>query len=495
MSIRLRLTLWYSGLLTVALVVFGILVYGVVYNNTMSELRNQLASVAADTSGFVNRDIDLQGLPRGFDGKNLFLQLVSYKQSITGTVQSKTRNMFSDSGTDEITFEFPKQDTVPKKFLYVSKQVNGFPFLILDAPIVYNGNVVGLLQVGTYIREEHLFSQLRTILWFTGAVGVIAAFFLGLFLSRKALMPINRVTEAAERIQSGSGLGLRIPREKPNDEIGRLTDTLNGMLSGLESAYRNLEDSNIAQRRFVSDASHELRTPLTTIRGNVDLLEKIWLEDEKENKRIESDKEQAVHVNHLLSEVERKQMSLESIRDIADEARRMSRLVNDLLALARADAGYSVEMDHISLGALAEEAARRASFLPRKAEWTVGPFEILDGVQVKGNRDYLLQLLLILIENGFKYTPNGAVRLYGERSDNYAGLTVSDTGIGMSPEEVPHIFERFYRADLSRGETPGTGLGLSIAKWIADMHHAKLEVRTIEGEGTSFTLWLPIVTN
>lgn len=495
MSIRLRLTLWYSGLLTVALVVFSVLVYGVVYKNSMSELRSQLASVVTDTSGFINRNIDLQGLPRGFDGKNMFLQLVSYKQSVNGVVQSKTRNMFSDSGTEEITFDFPKQDTVPQKYLFVSKQVNGVPFLILEAPIVSNGDVVGLLQVGTYTgREEHLFAQLRTILWFTGIAGVIAAFFLGLFLSRKALMPIDRVTEAAERIQSGSGLGLRIPREKPNDEIGRLTDTLNGMLSGLERAYRNLEDSNIAQRRFVSDASHELRTPLTTIRGNVDLLEKIWHEEEN-RKHAEQDEEWALNVNHSLSDVEKKQMSLESIRDIADEARRMSRLVNDLLALARADAGYSVEMENISLSALAEEAARRAAFLPRKAEWVIGPLDALEGANVRGNRDYLLQLLFILIENGFKYTSNGVVRLYGVKSDQYVGLTVSDTGIGMSPEEVPHIFERFYRADVSRGETSGTGLGLSIAKWIADMHHASFEVRTHQGEGSTFTVWFPIVTN
>ncbi|WP_373229022.1 sensor histidine kinase [Cohnella sp.] len=493
MSIRLRLTLWYSGLLTVALAVFSILVYSFVYNNTMSELRSQLSRIAVDTEVILNHDVDLRGrLPQGFDGNNMFLQLVSYRQSITGMVQYKTENMLAGPRTEEITLEIPKQDTVPMEFRFASKQVNGAPFLILEAPVPYKGNVVGLLQVGTYTgREEHLFSQLRTILWISGIAGIVAAFFLGMFFSRKALMPINRVTEAAERIQSGSGLGLRIPREKPNDEIGRLTDTLNGMLSGLEHAYKNLEDTNIAQRRFVSDASHELRTPLTTIRGNVDLLEKIWLEDEKRSNRAEVEEEGAAE----RSVMERKQMSLESIRDIADEARRMSRLVNDLLSLARADAGYSIEMENMSLRALTEEAARRASFLPRSAEWVVGPLDALEGVQVKGNRDYLLQLLFILIENGFKYTPSGVVRLYGVQSDKYVGLTVSDTGIGMSPEEVPHIFERFYRADVSRGETAGTGLGLSIAKWIADIHHARFEVRTHQGEGTKLTVWFPIVTN
>jgi two-component system OmpR family sensor kinase len=226
----------------------------------------------------------------------------------------------------------------------------------------------------------------------------------------------------------------------------------------------------------------------------VDLLEKIWLDDDKRSMGSEVESEQDAPEKISLSVFEKQQMSLESIRDIADEARRMSRLVNDLLALARADAGYSINMENLSLRALTEEAARRASFLPRKAEWAVGPFEALDGVEVKGNRDYLLQLLFILIENGFKFTPSGVIRLYAMQSGEFVGLTVADTGIGMNPDEVPHIFGRFYRADVSRGETTGTGLGLSIAKWIADMHHAKIEVRTKQGEGTAFTLWLPITT-
>lgn len=491
MSIRLRLTLWYSGLLTVALVAFGILIYSVVYNYTISELKDQLSRIAGDTKVRVTPNIDLRGsVTGGFDANSIYIQLISFAQSMKGTVDQKSDNMLPNSRREELTFEYPDHNHVSTKERFVKKEVNGASFLVLEQPLKFQGNIVGLLQVGAYTsRDEHFFSLLRTILWIAGLAGVIAAFFLGMFLSRKALSPINRVTEAAERIQSGSGFGLRIPREIPNDEIGRLTDTLNGMLSGLELAYKNLEDSNIAQRRFVSDASHELRTPLTTIRGNVDLLEKIWLDD-KRDPGTEGEQESLGH--NTLSVIDKQQMSMESIRDIADEARRMSRLVNDLLALARADAGYSIEMEHLSLRALTEEVARRAAFLPRHAVWEVGPLDALDHVEVYGNRDYLLQLLFILIENGFKYTPSGAVRLYAVQSADYVGLTVADTGIGLSDEEIPHIFERFYRADVSRGETSGTGLGLSIAKWIADMHHGSLEVSTQQGEGTAFTLWLPI---
>ncbi len=494
MSIRLRLTLWYSGLLAVTLVAFGVVIYGIVQNNTMSSLKDQLRRISEETQvrGRVGQGVNLSGVLRSaIDYNSFFIQIVNYIPTITGVVDDKTPNMRSSTNRPELTFTFPKQNEVRHgEYAFVKREIEGIPFLVLENPIMYNDEVVGLLQVGAWTgREEQLLHQLRSILWFAGAAGLIAAFLLGMFLSRKALMPINRVTEAAERIQSGSELSLRIPREKPNDEIGRLTDTLNAMLSGVERAYKNLEDSNAAQRRFVSDASHELRTPLTTIRGNVDLLEKIWVGGEAEPRE---DTENVASTTLVLTDEEKRGMSLESIRDIADEARRMSGLVNHLLSLARADAGYVMEMGDVELLPLAEEAARRAAFLPRKAEWAVGPLDLLSEVKVRGNRDYLLQLLFILIENGFKYTPFGVVRLYAARRDNAIGLSVADTGIGIALEEVPHIFERFYRVDVSRGETSGTGLGLSIAKWIADMHHARIEVQTRLGEGTVFTLWLPV---
>ncbi|MFC5468687.1 sensor histidine kinase [Cohnella suwonensis] len=499
MSIRLRLTLWYSGLLAVAMIAFGIIIYGIVQSNTMGGLRDQMKQAYEATGVGITSDQELEvrvDTPRGITYSNIYMQVVNYTGSLQGTVDKKSRNMMPSAQNDGITFDFPKQDQIRfEKPRFVNAVANGVPFYIMEAPLKLNDNVVGLLQIGAYSRPELLFlSRLRSILWFSGIAGVFAAFLIGMFLSRKALAPINRVTQAAQRIQGGSELSLRIPRERPNDEIGRLTDTLNGMISGVERAYKSLEESNAAQRRFVSDASHELRTPLTTIRGNIDLLEKIWNESNAASSNQAASEAVQEHVSGAasLSDEGKREISLESIRDIADEARRMSRLVNDLLALARADAGYAVEMEDVSLRPLAEEAARRAYFLPRKSEWSVGPLEALEGVQVRGNRDYLLQLLFILIENGFKYTPSGSVKLYASRSGDLVGLTVADTGIGIRTEEVPHIFERFYRVDVSRGETSGTGLGLSIAKWIADMHGGKFEVRTRLGEGTAFTLWLPV---
>ncbi|MBB6691659.1 HAMP domain-containing histidine kinase [Cohnella xylanilytica] len=492
MSIRLRLTLWYSGLLAVTLVAFGFLVYYVVYHNTMQDVRHKLRS-EADNMGY---DFNIGNFTQtpltlresGELGRDqMGAQLILYTQDGKGVMGDQTSFLLQNN----IQFPYPDQKHARDRF--VKYKVNGHPFYVLEQSLYLRGSdkVVALLQIAAYTyKEETLFSQLRTILLLTGAAGLLVAFLLGLFLSRKALRPIEQVTEAAERIQSGVDLSIRIPGNS-QDEIGRLRSTLNHMLERIERAYNGLEETNIAQRRFVSDASHELRTPLTTIRGNVDFLEKIWADSGRQSGGAE-DAESAGASGRALTIAERESMSKEAIHDIADEARRMSRLVNDLLSLARADAGYVMDMERVELKSLAEEAARRAAFLPRTAEWKLGSLDALDGVWVKGNRDYLLQLLFIFIENGFKYTPSGEVRLESVRADDKVGLIVSDTGIGMSREEVPHIFDRFYRVDVSRGQTPGTGLGLSIAKWIADMHNASLEVRTKLGEGSRFIVWLPI---
>ena len=486
MSIRLRLTLWYSGLLTLVLVCFGIILYTFVYQSLMSEVKKQLVNISRSVEFYPTRfDFRVGRVSSAFDPNTFYLQLVNYTRNNNGVITQISPNMFANDERDELTFPYPSYSEVKSRF--VMREIRGMSFLIYENPLVAEetGALVGLLQIGAFIgREEAMLAQLRNILWLAGGFGLAAAFALGMFLSRKALSPINRVMEAAMQIQHGSDLSVRIPREKPNDEIGRLTDTLNGMLSRIEKAYKELEETNAAQRRFVSDASHELRTPLTTIRGNIDLLHKIWVAGDGTGQNQDPESGMAPE--------DKLKLSREAIQDIADEARRMSALVNDLLSLARADAGYQMPLEPLELKPVAEEAARRASFLPRQAEWAVGPLDDLDGVWVNGNRDYLLQLLFILIENGFKYTPQGEVRLYAVRDRDRIGLVVSDTGIGIHPEDLPHIFERFYRADRSRGERSGTGLGLSIAKWIADMHGGVLKVKSEPGKGSMFSLWLPI---
>ncbi|GGF97184.1 sensor histidine kinase [Paenibacillus abyssi] len=480
MSIRLRLTLWYSGLLAVTLLAFGVAIYLFVNINTYSEVKSRLQEESQRIQVFANLDyfdfIDL----RKFRSDEIYIQLVNYNnEKIT-----QSDNLFNAS----LKFPYPQLKTNPEAgFHHVS--VEEYPFLIYQQPVLdrSTGETVALLQVGAYTsKENRLMEILRTILVFASLIAVFIAFTIGLFIARKALKPIENVIRATNQIENGSNLSVRIPREGPNDEMGRLTDTLNGMLSRLETTYNELDDAYRAQRRFVSDASHELRTPLTTIRGNIDLLEKMW----QPKLEITGETPDAPHEVRL--DAVKATMSLEAMRDISDEAKRMSRLVSDMLSLARADAGYEMEKSVIPLLPLVEEVARRAQLLPRTVDLRVADLSSLEGVEVKGNSDYLRQLLFIFIENAFKYTPKGYVELQAIRVSEQAGLIIKDTGIGMNEEEIPHIFERFYRADESRGKTSGTGLGLSIAKWIIDEHGGSIEVKTREGEGSTFVIWLPI---
>lgn len=484
MSLRLRLTLWYSSILAVTLLFFGIGLYFFLNYYVYGDLERTLQKETERIYGRMERSIrlELMGLPvLGIDNRDLnssstLLQLYNtqtkkYNRSmlfeyygIALPVHESTLNKLGQTGQ---YFSIEKAGSLDLLVYHIaiSGNVNGVP------------QILGVLQTAIIVSPyENFFKALRYILAFLALLTIFIAASLGWFLARKALRPIDQVIIAANQIGKGVDLDKRIPYNGPMDEIGRLTETINGMLGRIQVGYSELEEAYRAQRRFVSDASHELRTPLTTIRGNVDLLEKMW----KKN----TGDVQAVDTEHIA-------MSLEAMHDIAAEAQRMSRLVNDLLALARADAGVEMTMASFEIKPLVEEVGRKAQFLPRTAQWQLGNLDALEGVLVEGNRDYLQQLLFIFIENAFKYTPSGYVRMDALRSDCQIGIQIADTGIGMDKDEIPYIFERFYRADESRGITTGVGLGLSIARWIIDEHKGSIEVKTQKEAGSTFVVWLP----
>ncbi|PYI57424.1 sensor histidine kinase [Paenibacillus flagellatus] len=482
MSIRLRLTLWYTGILAVTFLVFGVGLYTFFSYKMHNDLRNELAVQAQE----VNREIKGFGgiffsLPdlREFKSTGIYMQSISIQGQVKRSSNLKSNLPWTDEHINLALQGEDSFETIP---------VNDFNLLMYYYPLVLEGGLVGVLQVATPLEDvEQFLHNLRLILFLVALFSIFLAASAGWFLSRKALQPIENVIEAANTIEKSADLDKRIDYEGPNDEIGRLTDTINGMLSRIQAMYTGLDDAYRAQRRFVSDASHELRTPLTTIRGNVDLLEKIW----KPAAALEKGASEGERAEPAMKDgtVE---LSLEAMHDIASEAERMSRLVNDMLSLARADAGFTMTKEAVELKPLVEEVVRRAQFLPRTADWIAGDLGALDGVEVYGNKDYLQQLLFILIENAFKYTDEGEVRVDALRSGRQVGIRVSDTGIGMDKDEIPHIFERFYRADPSRGKKAGTGLGLSIAKWIIDQHGGSIEVKTRKEEGTTFVVWLPV---
>lgn len=481
MSIRLRLTLWYSGIVALTLLVFGTVLYVSLHYYIYDDFKNRIKvqadaiEIKSDFDFVFNQiDLDIDQIRSVFLDDVFYFQIYNYTNKDLKQSQNLRKN--------GLTLPYP-EDVPKERVAYFKKvKIGPNPFIVYTKSIIttYKGKEItlGVFQVASYTgREDRFFEVLVNALILTGVLTILIAFCLGLLLVRKALQPIDSVIAAAKQIEKSTDLDNRILYDGPNDEIGRLVSTLNGMLSRIETIYTELDDAYTAQRRFVSDASHELRTPLTTIRGNVDLLEKMWVGA-------------AARID--MSDESKKEMSLEAMRDIADEAKRMSRLVNDMLSLARADAGQTMEKVPVDMKPLVEEVVRRAQFLPRKADWITGDLSALDDITVQGNKDYLQQLLFIFIENGFKYTPQGYVKLDAIMRGGQIGIRISDTGIGMDKGEVPHIFERFYRADISRGVTAGTGLGLSIAKWIIDEHGGSIEVMTRKDEGSIFIIWLPV---
>lgn len=344
--------------------------------------------------------------------------------------------------------------------------------------------------VTTFNRSRLALGAIRLALYIIMGLAFVVGLLLGAPLVSVALRPLSRITQVAGRVASGD-LSQRVRLNHRDDEIGQLGATFDEMVARIEAAFGARQRSEERMRQFIADASHELRTPLTSIRGYTDVLLRGAKDDPETTERV------------LLA--------------TRREAERMSRLVNDLLTLARLDTGRPLEMKPIDLLALAGECVDQARIL-------AGEREVLmrtDGrgrLMVMGDPDRLKQVVLVLLDNALKYgrqSPDGWARLSVGRQDGQAIVQVEDNGPGIAPDDLPHLFERFYRAERAARQrrmtgapasaTPappegapaapkaeGSGLGLAIAQAIARAHGGALTVRSVVGAGTAFTLTLPL---
>jgi heavy metal sensor kinase len=284
----------------------------------------------------------------------------------------------------------------------------------------------------------------------------------GYVVMRRALRPVDELTQGAERITSRN-LGERLPVAHTGDELERLSVSLNRMVARLEEAFTHV-------RRFTADASHELRTPLTVLRGEL---------------------EAATQKEGLDPELR------EVLGSALEETERLSKIVESLLAISRLDAGEArVRRARLDLAELAETTTEQLRLLAEDKNISLGS-RAERPVEVEGDRARLKQVIVNLLDNAIKYTPEGgAVDVSVRAGDEKAVLEVSDSGVGIPGDALPYIFERFYRVDKARSrQMGGTGLGLAIVKSICAAHGGRVRVESEEGKGSRFSVELPLARN
>jgi two-component system OmpR family sensor kinase len=465
LSIRLRLTLLFTAVLAGTLLVFGITLHTLLARTLIANgdrLTSGRAQVMARESIRLEADgsltVSLRPPPPRDPGRSfIFIQVFDLR---TRQIAGRSSNLDEESLPITSGMLAAAQRG---KSVFETVRMGDLRMRVFSMPVIVGGGPVALVQVGRSLAfDEQLLDPLRWLLLALAGVGLPAAAGLGWMLAGRALAPIRVITETAGEIGRARDFSRRVAHGGPPDELGHLAGAINVMLDHLERAHRDLEQALATQRRFVASASHELRTPLTTIRLNAEMLEARETDQGSERATM--------------------------LADIAGEADRLNRLVNNLLVLARADAGWRPTLRPTALRPIVEDAFRQAQVL---ADEHALELAAPQDVNVAGDPDLLKQLILILLDNAFKYTPaGGRITLSLGASNGGVAFSVADSGPGIAPEDIPRIFDRFYRADLAR-QVDGSGLGLSIAKWIVEQHNARIDVASTVGRGSTFTVRFP----
>jgi signal transduction histidine kinase len=468
MSIRLRLTLWYTAILFVTLSAFAVVIYLGLARSWQNDVDTTIRARAQEARAQITVLIGSRNVP--------VAAYVPEQERLDSFTQDGVLIQYVDAdGVDKrhSTNLGVSLALSPAEIDAIKKGQGGFEPMhgpggeMLRAyilPVIFGSDSAG--AVVTAKPTAPLAASLHRAQFFLAGGVLAATILLALIVyvvAKTSLRPISRMARDAAGIQQAHDLSRRVSVPKTRDEVAELGVTFNGMLGRLEAAFD-------AQRRFIADASHELRTPLTAIRGNADLLRQ--------------------H-GHRMDAADR----AEVLDEVATEAERMSRLVNDLLSLARAQAGERAQPQPVRFNDAIDGAVRAARGLTRGHDLRYSPAS--EHLWVLGDPDRLKQLALILLDNAIKYTPpEGHIWVTVRRDGNSVELRVIDDGPGIPAERLPHLFDRFYRGGtLARGrDDGGAGLGLAIAREIAQGDGGTIAVESAVGSGTAFIVTLPLLT-
>lgn len=454
MSLRLRLTLLYSALLGVVLLFFGTLIYGLVSLTLLRQIDNTLLDASNEL---------ISSLRVNLNGQYDLTRMTSVAEGETFIFQ-----VWDDYGNLQIAKPASWQEAIDSvdlgknEIVYSSTFIRNVHLRVISIPLRSILGSEGTLQVGMNLTlMDFTRSTLSLILIILTFITILLTAGATWLVTGRALAPLATMTHVATQITRADDLSRRIPlTTEPENEVGQVIQAFNETLTRLEKLFTS-------QQRFVADVSHELRTPLTVIKGNMALMRKM------------------------------KKLDTEALVSMEQEVDRLTRLVGDLLLLAQAESRrMPLDIKCIELDKLLLEVFKQMRLLAGEKLKVV--LSEIDQVQVMGDRDRLKQVFLNLAGNAIQYTPKeGEVSLALRKTEEQAMVIISDTGPGIPEEDLPHIFERFYRGDHSRARRndESFGLGLSIAYWIVHNHGGVIDVSSQPGKGSTFCVRLPICTS
>ncbi len=453
LSIRWRLTLWYGAVLATVLAVFGATVYLMMRQALLARTGTGMSMESTEVAEEVGRSRDRATLGTWLERRfsrhpGYDIQVSTHEgEALFRSERIKANGLPKPSGppsSEQPTFESFAGESGHARLL--NRVVPG-----PDGPLI--------LQIAASLSaDDHELNELLTVMLLSGPLALALALGGGYVLARHSLAPVDRMAAEADQI-TATHLDRRLDVPNPDDELGRLGMTLNGMISRLE---RSFEET----RRFTADAAHELRTPLAVMRNIAEVA-------------LRSPRDQE-HYRRVLG-------------DVLEEVERMTRLAEQLLFLCREDAGLvPLAMKGMRLDELMREVTEHMSVVAEAKGLTMESRD-LARCPVRADADQLRRVLFNFLDNAIKFTPaGGTIRVGLNTSDRNACLTVSDTGVGIPAEHIPHVFERFYRVDPARGqESSGTGLGLAICRSVAEAHGGHVRIESEVGRGTRVILMIP----
>ena len=457
-SVRIRLTLWYAGVLALSLIAFALVIYyaaGNIFHERQDESLRSTAQTVA--SAYVEELAEAHSLSKAGE---VVLSEITFPNRYVQLTDSAGKPLAASANLAGSTIAIPATvlaDARTQGFSHAT--VNGLRVTVVplstDQDLGYAAVAEPLSVVEAGLRElrRDLFAGVLLVLLLASAGGY--------FLARKSLAPIASMNSQTQRI-SAENLSARLDVTNSRDELGRLATTINDLLARLENSFKE-------QQRFIADASHELRTPLAVLRGETEV---------------------ALGKTRTLEEYQ------QSLSLIQDEAEQLSRIVEDLFILARQpiNTRAALSKERVSLNDAVRDCARAAQVLATQKGVRLKLENDSPAIALNGNQELIRRLILNLLDNAVKYTPaGGEISLALARENGNAEIVVCDTGIGIPEAAQPRVFDRFYRVDKARARAMGgAGLGLSIAQWIVEVHGGEISVSSAPGRGSTFTILLPL---